>query len=146
MRRHGFTLVECILALLITSMTMVLCGILLHSFEKNDHQIIDESAQWHLFLRELESPTHEFQLMSCGNQRIMLNSPVSTKYYQLIGNDEHLYLTLLQDKGGYLPLFDHVKEFHTNQISSTQVEIKVVTLNGHHFSNVVKFKKFTEKT
>lgn len=49
MKQRGFTLIECILALLITSVVMLTIGWFLHSFEKVDHQSIDESAQWYLF-------------------------------------------------------------------------------------------------
>lgn len=143
MKQRGFTLIECILALLITSMVMLTIGWFLHSFEKSDHQSIDESAQWYLFLRELESPTHQFQLMGCGEHRIMLSSPVHVKYYNLDGNDDHIYLTLLEHGGGYLPLLDHVQKFKTDQISDTQVEIKVETTSGHEYNDIVKFHKFS---
>lgn len=142
MKRKGFTLIECILALLVTSMVVILIGLLLHSFEKSDHQSIDESAQWYLFLRELESPTHQFQLMRCSDHRLMLNSPVSVKYYQLNGKSSHLYLSLQENGGGYLPLLDHVRTFHAQQISDRQVEIEVETISGHKYDNIVLFDKF----
>ncbi|WP_137597497.1 competence type IV pilus minor pilin ComGF [Paucilactobacillus kaifaensis] len=142
MKKSGFTLIECILALLITSMVAMLIGLFLHSFQKNDHQTIDESAQWYLFLRELESPTHQFQLMSCSDHRLMLNSPISVKYYQLNGKSTHLYLSLQENGGGYLPLLDRVKDFHAQQISDRQVELKVETLSGHKYDNIVIFNKF----
>lgn len=142
MKSRGFTLIECILALLVTSMVVFLIGLFLHSFEKSDHQTIDESAQWYLFLRELESPAHQFQLMNCSDHRLMLNSPVSVKYYQLNGKSSHLYLSLQENGGGYLPLLDHVKVFHAQQISDQQVKFKVETTSGHKYDNTVTLNKF----
>ena len=62
MKRQGFTIVECIVALLITAMIAVLIQLTFKVYEKVDQQPYDDNAQWYIFLQEMESSNNQYEI------------------------------------------------------------------------------------
>jgi competence protein ComGF len=137
---RAFTLLECVVALLVTVMVAIVINFTLHSFQQQQ-PTKDATINWYLFLRELESPSHEFELVDCGKNTIKLHSKTRHKQFDLKHGNQKVYLTLIGNGGGYLPLLDHVKKFQPRQISDQQVELSIELDDGRQYHGVVKFLK-----
>ncbi|WP_231120574.1 ComGF family competence protein [Limosilactobacillus reuteri] len=100
---------------------------------------LESTITWHLFLRELESVNHRFELMEVRDNWLLLYSQTTDQKYELRENHA-LYLTC-QNKGGYMPLLDSIKnhEYSFTQLDSQRVLIKVTRKDGEKASAIVKF-------
>lgn len=143
MKRQGFTIVECIVALLITAMIAVLIQLTFKVYEKVDQQPYDDNAQWYIFLQEMESSNNQYEIKNNGTkQSINVFSRTRQKNYS-IGHNPYkstVYMYGTEAGMGYLPLLQHVKTFqavHSNQ--SPKVEFEVEFMSGEKHSGRVNF-------
>lgn len=139
MKRRAFTLVEAICALVISTLVIINISLVTTSMRRVGEMNLESTITWHLFLRELESPNHRFELVGIDKNKLLLNSQVTGQKYELRENYT-LYL-VREDKGGYMPLLDGIKdhEYSVTQLDSQRVLIDVTRKNGKKVSAVVKF-------
>ena len=123
MKRSAFTLVECIGALLVTSLVVVLTGYALTAIRTTSRPSLDRATDWIICLQELESPDHRFALKR-------------TERYQL-----ELYLRA--PNGGYMPIFSNIRGEQSafKRLDSQRVHVTVVRTNGQKLEGVVCFEK-----
>ncbi|KRM09262.1 ComGF family competence protein [Paucilactobacillus suebicus] len=135
-QRFGFTLVECALALMVTSMAVLLINFTIVNFNSVEKINYNDDIQWYIFMRELESNEHKFELKDCTSTKLIMISQVTHKLYRLECKDGHLYLTT--DDGGYLPLMEHVNSYTLKKANESQVSITVKMHNNIERSGFVK--------
>ncbi|WP_076461272.1 hypothetical protein [Limosilactobacillus caccae] len=138
-RRAAFTIVECICALLITSLVVLGIGALMTSVRQANRSDLNEAVDWYMFLQELESPRHRFELRHVYRSSLILYGQVAARSYELKGST-CFYLTGGHD-GGYLPLIDNLKAYDCDfkQLDEQRVLIEVERKNGQHLAGIVKF-------
>ena len=131
MKKGAFTLVEATCALIISSLVIINISLVTTSMRQVGKMNLESTITWHLFLRELESVNHRFELMEVRDNWLLLYSQTT---------DHALYLTC-QNKGGYMPLLDNIKnhECSFKQLDSQRVLIKVTRKDGEKASAIVKF-------
>lgn len=139
MKKAAFTLVEAICALIISSLVIINISLVTTSMKQVSKMNLESTITWHLFLRELESVNHRFELIGIRDKRLLLYSQTTDQKYELRENHA-LYLTR-QDKGGYMPLLDNIKnhEYSFSQLDSQRVLIKVTRKDGEKASAIVRF-------
>lgn len=139
MKKAAFTLVEAICALIISSLVIINISLVTTSMKQVSKMNLESTIAWHLFLRELESVNHRFELIGIRDKRLLLYSQTTDQKYELRENHA-LYLTR-QDKGGYMPLLDNIKnhEYSFSQLDSQRVLIKVTRKDGEKASAIVRF-------
>ena len=139
MKKGAFTLVEATCALIISSLVIINISLVTTSMRQVGKMNLESTITWHLFLRELESVNHRFELMEVRDNWLLLYSQTTDQKYELRENHA-LYLTC-QNKGGYMPLLDNIKnhECSFTQLDSQRVLIKVTRKDGEKASAIVKF-------
>ena len=127
MKKGAFTLIEATCALIISSLVIINISLVTTSMRQVGKMNLESTITWHLFLRELESVNHRFELMEVRDN-------------WLLRENHALYLTC-QNKGGYMPLLDNIKnhEYSFTQLDSQRVLIKVTRKDGEKASAIVKF-------
>ena len=139
MKIRAFTLIECICALLVTSLVVILLSLFLSTARHSPLMNADQPLDWYLCLAELESPDHQFEITRVNQIEARLTSRLNNRQYLLRGR-ERVYLTMADGKGGYLPLFDdlQVGSFHCRQIGHNQMELEIRRKNGHQERGIVR--------
>ena len=137
MKKGAFTLVEATCALIISSLVIINISLVTTSVRQVGKMNLESTITWHLFLRELESINHRFELMEVRDNRLLLYSQTTDQKYELRENHA-IYLTC---QGGYMPLLDNIKnhEYSFTQLDSQRVLIKVTRKDGEKASAIVKF-------
>lgn len=130
MTHKGFTLIECALTLMIVAMVAISGNFAIRLFKTSEQRNYNDDLQWYIFLREMESQSHQFQVVEVGDKMLELYSPTSNKYYQLECKDDHIYLTLAKRGGGYLPLMEHVTKCQQKKVSDNRVAITITRDDG----------------
>ncbi|MBB1095160.1 ComGF family competence protein [Limosilactobacillus agrestis] len=138
MKKKAFTLVEATCALIISSLVIISISLVTTSMKQVSKMNLEPTITWHLFLRELESANHRFELIGIRDNHLLLYSQITDQKYDLKGNHT-LYLTC-QNEGGYMPLLDNIKdhEYSFTQLDSQRVLIKVTRKNGEKMSAIVR--------
>ena len=98
----GFTIIECVAALAITALTLLLAGWSLTALSASNRHSLDCSVDWYVFLQEMEADSHHFILRNVGEDELQVFSPHTGLDYTLQGRDA-LYLKAW-DRGGYLTI------------------------------------------
>ncbi|MCD7119254.1 ComGF family competence protein [Limosilactobacillus agrestis] len=114
MKKKAFTLVEATCALIISSLVIISISLVTTSMKQVSKMNLEPTITWHLFLRELESANHRFELIGIRDNHLLLYSQITDQKYDLKGNHT-LYLTC-QNEGGYMPLLDNIKDHEYNLI------------------------------
>ena len=130
MKKGAFTLIEATCALIISSLVIINISLVTTSMRQVGKINIESTITWHLFLRELESVNHRFELMEVRDNWLLLYSQTTDQKYELRENHA-LYLTC-QNKGGYMPLLDNIKnhECSFKQLDSQRVLIRLTSKDG----------------
>lgn len=138
MKRRSFTLLECLIALIIMSLITVLVSLQMRVI-KSTTKTMAQPLDWNICLTELESADHQFVLDRVSRQNLRLVSRVSGLTYELHATDR-LYLSR-EGRGGYMLLFDDIKlgTVTFNELTGSRVEIKAQRKNGQNILGVVKF-------
>lgn len=128
MNQAGFTVIECVLALVIISMVAILANMTVKTVQQSERSQNDDELQWYFLVRELESDAHRFECVQLGNP-LQLRSRITNKTFMLVCKQHELYLTKVHG-GGYLPLMSNVQRYQTSQYTAMQVVLRVTMTNG----------------
>lgn len=141
MKRQAFTLVECIGALMVTSIIVMILSFMMMALRRTPLQQADQPLDWYLCLAELESPDHQFTITRVNHNEARLTSRLNHQQYFLRGRDR-IYLTMANGDGGYLPLFDDVKmgSFRCRQLNDHQLALQIRRTNGHLEHGIVRLE------
>ncbi len=139
MKVRAFTLIECICALLVTSLVVTMLSLLINTTRHSPLTRADQPLDWYLCLAELESPDHQFKITRVNHNEARLTSRLNHRQYFLRGRGK-VYLTMANGDGGYLPLFDdlQVGSFSCRQLSDHQLELEIRRQNGHCERGIVR--------
>lgn len=135
----GFTIIECVLALLITAMTLLLASWAMTALADNERHSLDHPIDWYVFMKEMEAANHHFVLKEVSEKRIRVYSPRTDLNYTLHGRNI-LHLTTVE-RGGYLPLLDGVRdrEYRFTRLPGQRVLVEVTRENGERLAGIIQF-------
>ncbi|MGN1279628.1 MAG: competence type IV pilus minor pilin ComGF [Limosilactobacillus sp.] len=137
---RGFTIIECVIALVITALTLLLAGWAMTALSASNRHSLDSSVDWYVFLKEMEADSHRFVLKRVDANRIRVNSWQSGTDLDYVLQQQHgnLYLTT-SSRGGYMPLFSGVKTCTFKRLSGHRVLVEVTRENGKKLAGVIQF-------
>lgn len=132
-------MVECICALLVTTMVVLSINLVMTSVRKVNTSDLTGAIDWYLFLQELEAPSHRFELVDAHGHTLEMYSQRMSCKYEIKGYD-CLYLSS-KDGGGYLPILDGVRSFEYNftKIDDQRVQVEVERNNGKKQVGIIRF-------
>ncbi|MFQ9705477.1 MAG: competence type IV pilus minor pilin ComGF [Limosilactobacillus pontis] len=138
-RLTGFTIIECVIALAITTLTILLAGWGLTALSTSNRHSLDSSVDWYIFLQEMEADSHHFILRKVAGTELQVYSPRTGFVYTLQGRDV-LYLKAW-GRGGYLPLLEGIqgKTCRFKQLVGQRVRVEVVRENGEKLVGIIQF-------
>lgn len=138
-RLTGFTIIECVLALVVASLTLLLAGWGMTALATSNRHSLDSPVDWYIFLQEMEADSHHFILRNVGEDELQVFSPHTGLDYTLQGRDA-LYLKAW-DRGGYLPLFDGIKgeTCRFKRLPGQRVRVEVRRKNGEELVGIIQF-------
>lgn len=137
-RLRGFTIIECVVALLITALILLLAGWSMNALAVSNRHSLDSSVDWYVFLKEMEADSHHFVLKQVNSYEIRLNSRRSGLDYTLQERGNTLYLTAWH-RGGYLPLFSGARTCVFRQLPGRRVLVEVTRENGEKLAGIIQF-------
>ncbi|QZN93674.1 hypothetical protein KZE55_03765 [Limosilactobacillus panis] len=140
-KRLAFTLIECVAALLVTTVVIVLAGMTINSLRSVTRQSLDQPIDWIICLQELESPRHAYALVNVESNAVVLRDQHTDRLYELCAQ-KRLYLRAKKD-GGYMPVFSDIRDQKTvfKQLDQQRVYIKVERTNGEVLTGFLCFRK-----
>ena len=143
MIKRAFTLVECLIALIIMSLITLLLSLQIRVIKSTTTKSLERPLDWYICLTELESQDHQFMLEKVSNKKLQLTSRSSGLTYELYGTDR-LYLSRA-NRGGYMLLFSDIKPgtVKFNELAGERVKIQAERKNGQKLIGVVKFYEET---
>lgn len=138
-KRAAFTLVECISALIVTSIVVLLIGYAMTSVRTMVKRSLSNTVDWQICLQELESSNHHFVLQHANSKSIFLLEQTSGREFELRALDR---LYLRASNGGYVPIFSGIKMDRTvfRQLDDQRVYIKVERDNGQELTGIACFE------
>lgn len=131
-RVTGFTLVEAVISLVVLLATSLIIQLVVQTSRHVRPQTLSSCANWYLFVAELESPKHQFELLETPDQQIVLLDQVNRKKYWL---QENHTIYLRGKKGGYLPLLTDYEphSLQVRQLDERRVAISAKTADGKRY-------------
>lgn len=88
LKRKGFTILECIVSLLVLVMISGLIQFVIPVASKINTHSWKDATDWYLFLQRLEDPAYKFRLVKVTSNCLELNSMVNGENYFLLGGQE----------------------------------------------------------
>lgn len=142
-RKKGFTLLECLIALIIMALITTLVSLQIRVIKSATVRSSAQPLDWYVCLTELESADHQFILERVEQQKLWLTSQRSGLTYELHATDR-LYLSR-ENHGGYMLLFDDIKPGSVlfSELTGSRVVVKAERKNGQPILGVVKFYEKT---
>ena len=70
--REGFTIIECIFALMVMAMTILLIQLVLPSALHLQDDSLKNNTDWYLFIERLEDPRCHFQISKVKSNQLIL--------------------------------------------------------------------------
>lgn len=139
-RQPAFTLVECVGALLVTSLVVVLLSLTMTAVRTISQRSLDGAVDWLICLQELESPDHQFALERVTPTELQLKDQHQQRKYQLRIGDR---LYLRAPNGGYMPIFSGIRGGRSffRRLDSQRVYIEVERNNGQKMAGIICFEK-----
>lgn len=139
-KRAAFTLAECVAALLVTSLVVVLLGLSMTAVRTINRQSLGGAVDWFICLQELESPDHRFALERAKPSELQLRDQCQQRDYQLRIRD---CLYLRTPNGGYMPIFSGVcgEQSFFRRLDSQRVYIEVERQNGQKMAGIICFER-----
>ncbi len=123
---QGFTLIECLIALMVLSSICFLFLPIINITKELNEDLNDSVIQeWHVFLAQLDIETKGYQLTEVKPDRLIFVNP-ETQEIMKIGTYETMIRKQLND--GHQPLLMHVKQAVFSQAGS-YVKLQVTFLN-----------------
>ncbi len=129
----GFTIIECVAALTITALTLLLASWSMTALSANNRHSLDSSVDWYVFLKEMEADNHHFILEQVHLDNIRVKSRKNDLDYVLQHKPGVLYLKE-RTRGGYMPLFSGARRCVFKRLSGQRVLVEVKRENGEHYS------------
>lgn len=104
-REAGFTLIECLIALLVATATSLLLTGVVKSYQGLSRIEVSDPAQWYSMVQVLEGGQYQFELQRVGDTTLTLYSRVEKRTYQ-VKQSNGIYLA--KNGQGYQPLYQVV--------------------------------------
>ena len=107
MRQRAFTMAEAIVALALVVLVVNLFGLVMGGYGRLTKVDASEPTNWYLFISELESKDHQFQLVEVARNGVSVYSKTTNKTYRLSrqASGQYIYLST-EGRGGFLPIFE----------------------------------------
>lgn len=137
-RFSGFTIIECVAALAITALTLLLASWSMTALSSSNRHSLDGSVDWYVFLKEMEADNHHFVLEEVHLDNIRVKSRKNDLDYVLQWKPGVLYLKE-RDRGGYMPLFNGARKCAFKRLSGQRVLVEVTRENGERLSGALQF-------
>ncbi|HPR81466.1 MAG TPA: competence type IV pilus minor pilin ComGF [Enterococcus sp.] len=113
MKYKGFTLVECLLALLVFSLCLLLVPrMIIQSKHMNEVVLGRHEQEWHVFLLQFEQKLSEGEFVKAQGSKVFFNKPraVENKVYECrIEYNAKNQEIVIRDDGGYEPILTSVE-------------------------------------
>lgn len=138
-KRKAFTIIECVAAMAITAVTMLLVSFAITNLKQFNQRSLDSAVDWYVFLNELEMEEHHFIIDKVTKYHLFLKEGPNGEIYELQGRDV-FYLSKFPG-GGYLPLFEGIRgdHYYFRRLGKSRVLIAVQRTSGQELSGIVKF-------
>jgi prepilin-type N-terminal cleavage/methylation domain-containing protein len=138
-KKEGFTLVECLAALVIAALIVMLLSFQMKVIKSSCIKQNSQPLDWYLCLSELESVDHHFMIEEVSSNQLRLWSKSTGLTYELHSTDR-LYLSCV-GHGGYMLIFRDLapNSVTFSELSGSRVEIRGQRKNGQGLIGVVKF-------
>lgn len=104
-RYAGFTLIECLVALLVAAATSLLLTGVVKNYQGLSQIEVSDPAQWYSMVQVLEGGQYQFELQSVGDTTLKLYSRVENRTYR-VKQSNGIYLA--KNGEGYQPLYQVV--------------------------------------
>ncbi len=101
-QRQAFTLIECIVALMVAAVTWLLLTGVAKNYQGLSRIEVSDPAQWYTMVQVLEGGQYQFELQRVGETTLTLYSRVEKCAYQ-IKQSNGIYLA--KNGQGYQPLY-----------------------------------------
>ncbi len=141
LKRNGFTILECIVSLLVLVMISGLIQFVIPMANKFNTHSWKDTTDWYLFLKRVEDPAYKFRLVKVTSSCLELNSMVNGENYFLLGGKKAVYLKTMQ--GGYMPLLVNYEPysltFYESKPNSVMVSCKLD--NGEEKNAKISFQQ-----
>lgn len=137
--RPSFTILECVIALLVTGIVIAIISMTLPSAQRASRRTLNDPLDFELCVAELEGDDHQFRLVEVEPHCCRLLDTKNNKHFQLLCRGR-VYLTAA---GGYMELLDDVKTGSLNcrQLDQSRVAISVTRRDGSMIQRaIVRFK------
>lgn len=140
MKRSGFTLLECIISLLVVSMITVLIQLALPAVNQLQTASLKDTTDWYLFLERLEDDQKNFSLVDVQKSYLVLSSTTSSDQYIVQGGRQAIYLRT--NHGGYLPILVNYQPRSLSfcKFDSSNVLVNCCLESGERKSAILHFK------
>lgn len=134
----SFTILECVIALVVTGIVIAIISMTLPSAQRASHRTLNNPLDFELCLAELEGDDHQFRLVEVEPHSCRLLDTKTNKHFKLLCRGR-IYLTAV---GGYMELLDDVKtnSLNCHQLDQSRVAISVVRKDGAIQQAIVRFK------
>lgn len=140
-KEHGFTLVDALISLVVLASTSLVIQLVIQTNRHIKPMTLSTCANWYLFVAELESHKHQFELQDVANQRLFLVNRANHKKYSLCENHT---IYLRGEKGGYLPVLTDYEQhsLQMQQLDNKRVLVSAKTTDGkRHYAKVCFLQK-----
>lgn len=141
LKRKGFTILECIVSLLVLVMISGLIQFVIPMTSKINTHSWKDATDWYLFLQRLEDPAYKFRLVKVTSNCLELNSMVNGRNYFLLGGKKAVYLKTMQ--GGYMPLLVNYQPYSLtfDESGPNSVTVRCRLDNGEEKNAKISFQQ-----
>ena len=141
LKRKGFTILECIVSLLVLVMISGLIQFVIPMASKINTHSWKDATDWYLFLKRLEDPAYKFRLVKVTSNCLEMNSMVNGENYFLLGGKKAVYLKTMQ--GGYMPLLVNYQPYSLAFYESGSNSVMVICRldNGEEKNAKISFQQ-----
>lgn len=133
---QGFTVFECLVALLVISLVALLINDLIRVEKQlRESNQLKSAIKWHLFLIQLENSSQGWQYVSSTQQSITFKDRLdnhSDNYLIIEGGQKQLKK---RKRGGYEPLLFEVADWSVRE-SQKGLRLKVEMSDGGHYESL----------
>ncbi|KAF1301925.1 competence type IV pilus minor pilin ComGF [Candidatus Enterococcus willemsii] len=133
MKTKGFTLLECVIALLLLSLSLLVIPTMIQQSKRINHHVLGRDDQtWHVFLIQLENKLSEGEFSHIKNNKIYFykfREKTNVPYECQIELNQTKGELVIREDGGYEPILTEVQSLRVIQ-EVNRVLIEITFLNG----------------
>ncbi len=139
--REGFTIIECIFALMVMAMTILLVQLVLPSALYLQNDSLKNNTDWYLFIERLEDPRCHFKISKVKSNQLIL-SDCDNEEYQIESGKHSVFLRTVH--GGYLPILTNYRpgSLKYHQLNNRNVYVTAKMLDGEEKDAIVSFAEY----